>query len=192
MMKSNVGWGKNINDTLLKHKLPTETKNIEAHSRNAWRTKVKEAIEKANKNRLHKELHKEEDGVTRRKTKTREIVDYIENEHYQREVGRDILQFSKQETKTLIISRYRMLECGNNFKGTHCSKCEKCLKLDDEEHRLNHCVKYRTINHFDDVDKVDFQMIYSTDCAKLKNIIHEITKVWNLRNSHGTMNIDLP
>ena len=34
-----------------------------------------------------------------------------------------------------------MLECGLNFKGSMKPECVACGCPDDEEHRLNHCIK---------------------------------------------------
>ena len=192
MMKENVGWGKNMIKTLSKHKLPTNTKEIEDHSRNAWRTKVCEAIEKANKDRLFRELHKEEEGVSKRKSKTKEIVDILEETNYQRGARNDILHCSKHETRVILMSRYRMLECGSNFKGTHVINCNDCNVHDDEAHRLNHCTRFRTINRCDNTEKIDFKMIHKEDPVMLKNMVIEITKVWNFCNKNGTMNVDQP
>ena len=42
-----------------------------------------------------------------------------------------------------MISRFSMLECGKNFRGTLNEKCFKtCNQVDTQEHRLNECMKY--------------------------------------------------
>ena len=81
-----------------------------------------------------------------------------------------------------------MLECGKNFKGTMSETCKKCNVVDDEDHRLNHCLCYPDVNHCKNVLKVNFHDIYSKNPVVVRNIAHEIAKVWNLSNSHGVMN----
>ena len=81
-----------------------------------------------------------------------------------------------------------MLECGTNYKGTMSSKCTECNALDNEDHRLNHCIRYRSINRYDNIDKFDFNSVYSCNIDNLTTVIREISKVWNVKNSNGTMN----
>ena len=87
-----------------------------------------------------------------------------------------------------MIARFGMLECGKNFKGTMRELCNKCDVVDDENHRLNHCVIYRNINLCDMQEKADFNDIFSSDANTLKLIIQNIEKVWNVTNAHGSMN----
>ena len=94
---------------------------------------------------------------------------------------------SKQETKTVVIARYRMLECGQNFKGTLNEICDQCHSLDDENHRLNHCVKWKNINFHDSNVDAKYDDIFSDNLEILRNVIPSIEKVWNTRNAHGTM-----
>ena len=96
---------------------------------------------------------------------------------------------TKQETKTILTSRFAMLECGKNFKSSQEELCRECQAIDDEDHRLNHCIRFRDINHYDSAIKVDFKLIYSNDIGVLREIVPEILKTWNLRNANGTMNV---
>ena len=189
VMTRNIGWGKSINEILIKHKLPTELLTIGRFNKNEWTRAVKNAIEKSNKERLLGDLHKTESGTKRRKTKTAFIVDCIEKSDYQRKPLSEIMICSKQETKIILTSRFGMLECGNNFKGSHHDICRECKIVDNESHRLNYCTKYRNINQCDCDVKIDFQLIYSNDIIVLREIVPEIAKTWNLRNANGTMNI---
>ena len=68
--------------------------------------------------------------------------------------------------------------------------CVSCNVIDDENHRLNHCVKYRDFNRCDNDAKVDFSDVYSDDPKILRAIFNEISKVWNLRNANGVMNVE--
>ncbi len=60
--------------------------------------------------------------------------------------------------------------------------------IDDETHRMNYCEKYQETNFFHSQEKVDFNMIFSSDINDLRNIIPKISQVWNTKNAHGTMN----
>ena len=97
---------------------------------------------------------------------------------------------TKPETRTLITARYGMLECGKNFGGTMGGECSICNAHDDEDHRLNYCKKWRSINFYEESEKVQFDAIYSNDIDTLRNVIPKIQKVWNTKNAHGTMNIN--
>ena len=95
---------------------------------------------------------------------------------------------TKQEAKTLIIARYGMLECGKNFGGTLGGMCSECNTYDDENHRLNHCGKWKELNYSDHDEKVNFELVYSRDMETLRNTFEKLNKVWNTRNTPGFMN----
>ena len=81
-----------------------------------------------------------------------------------------------------------MLECGKNFKGSMRETCSRCNVIDDENHRLNHCVTYRNVNLYDMQKKADFTDVFSSDINTIRLIIKQIEKVWNVTNAHGSMN----
>ena len=188
VMTKNIGWGKSMNEILTKHQLPMELLTIGRFSKYEWTNKVKVEIEKSNKARLLEDLHKTESGEKRRKTKTAHIVDYIEKPNYQRKPLPEIMLCTKQETKSILISRFAMLDCGKNFKGSYGELCRECQTVDNENHRLNHCIKFRDINHYDSITNIDFELIFSNDVGVLRGILPEILKTWNLHNANGTMN----
>ena len=95
---------------------------------------------------------------------------------------------TKQETKTLIIARFGMLECGYNFKAGMSEECNQCSVLDNEDHRLNYCVKFKGFNYCNSSEKVNFEDIYSNDMPTLRKTIPLIERVWNTKCAHGTMN----
>ena len=66
--------------------------------------------------------------------------------------------------------------------------CRYCKIVDDEDHRLNHCKTYQSINFYNETHKVDFSEVYSQDIDVLKQILKNIEKVWNTKTSNGTMN----
>ena len=98
------------------------------------------------------------------------------------------MSLHKRETKTVLIARYGMLECGKNYQGTKALNCNECNAVDNESHRLNLCVKYRDINFHDCSSKVNFEDIYLNDPSILKNLVQKISRVWNTQNANGTMN----
>ena len=108
---------------------------------------------------------------------------------YKREAQKEIFNSTKQETKTLMITRFEMLECGNNFRGSIEELCNiwKCI---DENHGFNYCIRWRDINLYDCNEKVDLNVIHSDSLHNLKPILSKIETVWNIKNAYGTF--DMP
>ena len=80
-----------------------------------------------------------------------------------------------------------MLECGKNYKGTLPEICPLCNVTDDENHRLNHCARYRSTNLCDCAEKLDFDDIYKSDFTVVKKAIDTIGRVWNMKTGQGSM-----
>ena len=76
------------------------------------------------------------------------MIPHLTSNDYKREPLKEIIELSKYDTKTIITARFGMLQCGKNFKGTMQEMCNECQKIDDEDHRLNHCPKYQENNHY--------------------------------------------
>ena len=184
----NVGWAKSINETLNDLNLPTDFSEIKATTTRQWKNIVHAKIDVKNQNRLLNECHKTENDTQTRKTKTAHIVDTLQERTYARGPTPEILQCNRQETKTLIIARFGMLECGKNFKGTINEICGTCKTIDSENHRLNECPLYKNVNLYDTHCKVDFMDIFSSDVNTFKPVIKLIEKVWNVQTAHGSMN----
>ena len=183
-----LGWAKTINETLSDLDLPTDFSTIRSTTRRQWKNIVNAKIEKKNRNRLLNDCHKTENNIKMRKTKTARIVDALEERTYVREPVPEILLCDKQETKTILIARFGMLECGKNFKNSMTEQCKDCNVVDDENHRLNNCVTYRNLNLYDIHPKVNFIDIFSSDITVLRAVIGQIEKVWNVKTAHGSMN----
>ena len=64
-----------------------------------------------------------------------------------------------------------MLECGSNYKGTLREKCVTCDVVDDEDHRLNHCITFRDSNFCDKDEKLPFKQIYSHDESVIRTML---------------------
>ena len=94
---------------------------------------------------------------------------------------------NKQRTKTLILARHGMLECGANYKGTMSTVCKHCLVKDDENHRLNECSLLKDTNWFNNDEKIDFHTIYSDNTSTLTRIIDRIECIWELQYANGRM-----
>ena len=184
----NLGWYKGIKSTLSKYKLEENFNNIKTTRTIDWKNQVIAATEKSNQKRLLEECYKKEDNESVPKTKTSHIVHKLESNQYRREPCREIMSLTKRETKILIIARFNMLECGNNFKGTMNELCLNCNTKDTEEHRLNECLNYRNINYVDHDETIPFSSIYSEDLTILKSIMERIGTVWNLKTGLGSMN----
>ena len=185
--EQNIGWAKTIKQTLHYLDLPTDLTNIRNKRPSEWKRLVDEKIEIRNRARLLEECHKMVNGEKIRKSKTAHIVEHIKAETYTRKPSPEVLYLTKQDTKTIVISRFRMLECGINFKNTNSVLCSACKVTDDEDHRLNYCVRFKSINFHDHVEKVNFNDVFSTDTEVLKQVIAKIERVWNTRNAHGSM-----
>ena len=56
-----------------------------------------------------------------------------------------------------------MLECCLNYQGSQKELCSVCKMSDNEDHRLNHCTKYREVNCNDLDSKPNFDASYSND-----------------------------
>ena len=125
-----------------------------------WKKLVDEKIEIKNRARLTDDCHKTVDGKNVRKSKTAFIVDLITADSYSRKPSPEILHLTKQDAKTIIISRFRMLECGANFKNSNDTLCPVCKTIDNEDHRLNFCIRFRATNYYDHAEKVNFNDIY--------------------------------
>ena len=80
-----------------------------------------------------------------------------------------------------------MLECGKNYKGTIKEICTTCNVSDDEEHRMNYCIKYKETNYHNDNEKIPFKTIFSSDISIVKNIFPMIERVWSVKMGHGSM-----
>ena len=184
----NIGWTKSIKNTLTDLGLPTDFSIIKSATRRQWKKAVDEKIETKNRRRLYDDCHKTENNQLRRKTKTAHIIDSLEETTYTRRPIPEMSFCNKQEAKTLITARFGMLECGKNFKGTMRETCNTCNVIDDEHHRLNHCINYQNVNLFHSQDKANFSDVFSSDMNTVKSIIKHIKQVWNVTTAHGSMN----
>ena len=182
-----MGWFANIKNTLEKYALPLDFDTICALTPTRWENTVKNAIERKNLERLKSDLYKRENGVETLKTKTKSILDKITKPQYTRKPEEELLYATKNETKTIIIARYGMLECGLNFKGKMDSNCPTCNVIDDESHRLNDCPKWNQNENQDLREQIDFNEIYSSEIEIIRPLLSKITTMWNTKCANGSM-----
>ena len=71
--------------------------------------------------------------------------------------------------------------------GSGIKSCNECGVNDDESHRINDCQKYRAINKFDHLVKVDFESIYSDELENLMPIVETILSLWDLGHNKNNM-----
>ena len=191
LKKYNIGWYKGIIQTLTDYDLPVDFEEIRRQRPNEWKNNVRKDFEHKNKLRLIEECYSKINGQDVPKTKTASILERLRDPAYIRNPLKEIMTLSKHETKSLIIARYGMLECGKNFKGTLDVRCNVCDCIDNEEHRMNSCTKYSNVNHCNDPTTFGFDNIYSHDMdTGIKLTISRIEKVWNVKTGHGTMNFN--
>ena len=72
---------------------------------------MKKATEKKHHEQLKQDCTKTIDNITTTKTKTRTIYENI-TQNYERRPRPELLKATKSKTKTIILARYGMLECG--------------------------------------------------------------------------------
>ena len=188
LKEKNIGWYVKIINILQKYNLPTDFEVIRAAPVARWGNTVKAVIEQKNKERIQADLYKQENGNDIPKTKTKSIIEKINDPNYLRKPEDEILYLTKNETKSLIIARYGMLECGKNFKGTMKPVCDTCEVVDNEYHRLNDCPKWSSTNLYNETEKIDFNMVYSSEVETIRSIITNVKHVWNTKCANGTMN----
>ena len=187
LVELNVGWYKQIKKTLNSYGLEENLNIIKTIPAPIWKATVRDAIERKNKQKLLDNCHRKEGDMIVPKTKSKSILKTLENSDYARKPCNEILSLSKNECKSLIIARFGMLECGANFKGTMNHKCVTCDVIDNEEHRLNHCLNLGDTNFCNESHKYPFETVYSNDTNAIRTILKNIDKIWNVSMGHGSM-----
>ena len=180
----NIAWAKDVNDLLEKWELEQDWTEISKKTPTAWKREVMAAAEKRNKEKLGEECEVKSRGETRIKTKTKHVVDMIAKPEYCRKLD-DFINHSSSIylARALIMGRYGMLTCANNFsKGYGTKNCDICGVVDDESHRINWCQKWKDVNRYHNDEKVAFDDIYSGDVEKCLSVVNSVLSIWDLRN----------
>ena len=189
LQNRDLGWAKNIREKLTAYELEDDWAKISKTTKNQWKTKVNEAVEKVNTNKLLSAcVTNTPDGV-KIGTKTCHIYQQLSSvaKVYQRNPRKEVIVGSRERVKAIIISRSRMLDCGTNYKGTIPQSCRTCGSLDNEDHRLNECLMYKEHNFANSLEKCKFDDVYSDDNVILDPILNHIEKLWEFRFANGRM-----
>ena len=189
MKDYDIGWARQINELLESWQLEREWPQIQRKSPQEWKTEVQAAAEKINISRLAAECETTSRTETRQKTKTKFVMTSISNTDYTRRHDSFIDRHpSVLHTRALIMGRYGMLQCANNFSCGYGSKiCTECNAVDNEEHRINECRKYDGTNLYNSANKITYDDIYSDDEVKCFAVVDRILSVWDLGNGKNNM-----
>ena len=187
LQNTNLGWAKNITEKLSEYELETRWEVIRTKTKGQWREEIRRAINNRNKQRLIENCTTISPSGTKINTKTKEIHTKLTTEPYNRQPPNEIVNGNKQKTKTIILARHGMLECGKNFKGTLSLNCNSCNVVDDENHRLNDCNRWRDTNNASSSLKCNFRDIYSTSETELNDVINNLEKIWEFKYANGRM-----
>ena len=183
-----LGWAKNIQEKLTQYNIETDWIKIKSMTKNEWRKNVNDATEKFNMEKLLKSCISPTPHGDKIKTKTKHVHQQLTSTNTkERRPSKGVISGSKQRAKTLILSRYHMLECGSNFKGTMSQTCPTCKTTDNEQHRLKECSVYNDLNHLNNVTNCTFEDVYSDETEILNPILTHIEKVWEFRYANGRM-----
>ena len=185
-----AGWAKKIEEILEDWGLEQEWSTIATKTKVEWTNEVDMAGERINHEKLKDECHKTERGEKRLKTKTKNLMDKIEDKNYVRKPIDAIFNLSSIETRALIMGRFGMLDCKVNFsKGYGGKMCGECRVLDDESHRINDCLTYRNVNLVDSDDRIDFSMIHSEDEEQIAKVVKVILSMWDLEYGRNSIKV---
>ena len=126
-------------------------------------------------------------GETQLKTKTKFVKETIQKPGYVRKPDEFFNQYQTiLHARALIMGRYGMLKCAKNYHNGHGTKlCPECKVLDDEPHRINDCIKWRSVNRYDSDMKIKYDDIFSSDRSKCVEVLKVIISVWDLESGRN-------
>ena len=189
LKSQNTVWAKSIQAKLAAYELESDWEKIKDLNKPSCKRVVNTAVKEKNKQKLLESCVQQGPDGQKIKTKTAHIYHSVNNNTFSHGALPDIITSNKVNTKTLVLARCGMLECGKNFKGTIPEICRVCGvgEEDNESHRLNRCKTWKHLNFSETVDKVDFSDIYSDDTKKVSRVIKAIQRVWEMHFGNGTM-----
>ena len=185
----NIGWAKQILELTEKWGISYNWDEIKQKTYIQWKDEVGRAAEKMNIERLKEECETKNRRDTKQKTKTKFVVTKLSNSEYVRKPDDFISRnHSILHTRALIMGRYGMLKCANNFSYGHGTKdCNSCKVIDDETHRINNCKIWDKINLYNKTEKISFDDIYSDDYDKCITVVKAILSMWDFDNGKNEM-----
>ena len=184
LCRDNIGWVKQIKQTLQKYGFEQSFDEIKNLTFREWKNQVTEVTDQKNKERLIEMCA----GRNGEKKKTSNIAEKLRADSYVRAPCMNIISRSRYRSKVLIMSMFSMLNCATNFKnGYKTTNCQSCGILDDENHRINYCARFKEINLYKSPLKVDFEFINSDDTEAVDRIIDTVCMLWELKNGKNEM-----
>ena len=179
LRKNNMGWAKQMEHKLEEYKLETSWEMIGGIPVPSWKSSVIKATEQMNKDKLV-EMCTSKKGV---KTKTKFVLEALESDTYERKQKTRLLGRNKLHARVQMMSMFSMLDCSRNFKAGNASPdCCVCKVVDDENHRINECSRFKDYNLYLSPIKYDFHGIFSDDEDTVIRTIEVVMHVWNLEN----------
>ena len=185
----NIGWAKQVCEKLELWGLNQSWEEIRVKTPGQWKSEVKRAAEKINVEKLKEECETKNRGESKEKTKTKFVIERLNNIDYSRRPDSFILTNpSLTYTRAIIMGRFGMLKCANNYSNGHGTKmCNVCNVIDDEDHRINDCKKWQTINMSSNSQRVPFTDIYHDEYDRCLNVVKVILSMWDLENGKNEM-----
>ena len=184
LLSDNIGWAKQMSKTMDEYGIEETYDEITKMSNHAWKKKITLVTESKNKEALI-ELCLGRNGE---KTKTKGLLQKLKTSTYERKPCMKTLGKTRMQARTRIMSEFHMLDCANNYKmGYRGLNCNICKVLDDENHRINHCLKYQETNLFKSPVKIDFSCINSKNEETVERILYVVSQIWDLKNDKNVM-----
>ena len=154
-----------------------------------WKMEVENAAEKQNLLRLKEECLSKNRQETTQKTKTKYLESILAEPEFKRAPAPFIMKNQTMVyTRAFIMGRAGMLQCANNFANKYGGKmCRDCNCVDNEDHRINSCLKWTGRNYSERDDKIIFDDIYSNDVEKCLTVVKSIVHLWDLENNKNEM-----
>ena len=155
LREQKLSWAICIDEKLKEYGLSSEWDVIKQKTKIQWKNEVTAAVEVHHWKKLKESCITPTPTGDHINTKTKSIYNRIQTA-YTRKPLPELIRQNKQRTRTIILARYGMLECGTNFKGTIPENCRLCSVRDDENHRLNECKRWQERNRSLNPVKCDF------------------------------------
>ena len=173
--EQNCYWAKQVNGLLSEYGIEKTWEEIRRMPFATWKREVKQAIDRKHIEKL-KDLANGAKKAAFAKT-------MLEDETFKRGSMTNILNRSKLGVRALIMGLAGMLDCAKNFHHKYRTiECKDCMKIDDESHRINDCIKYKHVNLYYSRLKFDFKSICSANKTTLDRAETVIRAIWALDN----------
>ena len=122
------------------------------------------------------------------KTKSKFIIDKLKSDNYERKPFIGLLCKNRLRARIQLMGMFRTLECATNYKHGYGGEiCKTCSVIDDENHRINKCSRFKETNLYHSPLEYDFYGIYTDDDDNVDRTIEVIGHIWNLENGRNEM-----